>query len=401
MAATAGQLQGSVGTIRRKYEETHPWISFEIDLRKLSHLTWLLLGEAESKCQHVAGVPLRPEVARQLSAVYLSKGVHGTTSIEGNTLSEDEVLRRVEGDLPLPPSLEYLGRELDNIIKACNDIVADVIERVPMELTRGRLEHFNALVLDGLDLEEGVVPGRMRDHSVAVAKYRGAPAEDCAHLIDRMCGWLNGLKIDDEDLTFTLAILKAILAHLYIAWIHPFGDGNGRVARLIEFQLLVQAGIPIPAAHLLSDFYNKTRDAYYRELDRTSRPPYPVERFIHYAIRGFVDELREQLDVIREEQLRVTWENFVHDQFRDADTPARRRQKHIVLDLTEHKKPMPASKLPELSPRVAVGYAGKSAKTVSRDINDLEKRKLIRRTRGGLVANVDLIRAFLPPRAEQ
>ena len=43
---------------------------------------------------------------------------------------------------------------------------------------------------------------------------------------------------------------------------------------------MVQAGVPIPAAHLLSDFYNKTRDAYYRALDRTSRPPYPVDQFI-------------------------------------------------------------------------------------------------------------------------
>jgi Fic family protein len=331
----------------------------------------------------------------------LSKGVHGTTSIEGNTLSETQVLQRVTGKLPLPPSLEYLGREVDNILKACNEIVDDLVSRRPMELTRQRLEHFNRLVLDGLELDEGVVPGRIRTHPVGVLRYKAPPAEDAGYLLDRMCTWLNQLSIDDGVLTFPVAILKAILAHLYIAWIHPFGDGNGRTARLIEFQLLIQAGIPLPAAHLMSDFYDKTRDNYYRELANTSRPPYSIERFIHYAVQGFVDELREQLETIRAEQLRVTWENFVHEEFRDTDTPAKRRQKHIVLDLTDRGQPVPRSKLPELSPRVALGYAGRGVKTISRDVNELLARGLIRKVPGGLVANVDQIRAFLPLRAQE
>src|SRR5215813_9917910 len=110
----------------RSYEQSHPWITFELRLTRLTHKTWLLLGEAESKCQHIAGVPLRPAVASRLHEIYLSKGVHGTTSIEGNTLSEDDVLRRVTGTRDLPPSLAYLGQEVDNIINACNDIIEDV-----------------------------------------------------------------------------------------------------------------------------------------------------------------------------------------------------------------------------------------------------------------------------------
>ncbi|WP_431883455.1 Fic family protein [Micromonospora gifhornensis] len=384
----------------RRYADTHPWITFKVDLTKLSHKTWLLLGEAESKCQHVAGVPLRPAVARRLHEIYLSKGIHGTASIEGNTLSEDEVLQRVTGELKLPPSREYLGREIDNILAACNNILSDVANRRPMELTPARISSFNGQVLSGLELDEGVTPGEIREHQVGVLNYRGAPAEDCEYLMDRMCGWLNQLHIDDEAMTFPLAMLKAILAHLYIAWIHPFGDGNGRTARLIEFQLLIQAGVPVPAAHLLSDFYNKTRDAYYRELARTSRPPYPVERFIDYAVQGFVDELREQLEDIRREQMRVTWENFVHESFNESDTPAKRRQKCIVLDLTERGTPVPANKLPEVSGRLAVMYAGKGSKTISRDVNELVKMQLVRRVRGGLMANMDIIRAFLPLRAE-
>jgi Fic family protein len=381
-----------------QYAHTHPWITFSVDLSMLTHRTWMLLGEAESKCEHVAGVPLRPATADLLNGIYLSKGIRGTTAIEGNTLSEEEVLQRVTKGLNLPPSRDYLGREVDNILVAMNEIVADVAARRPRQLTPERIVRFNEQVLKGLDLDEDVVPGRIRRHSVGVLGYRGAPAEDCEYLLARLCEWLNNLSVDDGSMAFSVAVLKAILAHLYIAWIHPFGDGNGRTARLIEFQLLVQAGVPIPSAHLPSDFYHKTREAYYRELARTSRPPFPVERFIHYALQGFVDELREQLQVIRNEQLRVAWENFVHERFRDHDTPAKRRQKHVVLDLTNSPEPVPASKLPELSPRVAAGYAGKGTKTITRDVNQLVALGLVRRTRRGLVANVETMRAFIPLR---
>ena len=75
----------------RTHEETHPWINFTLDARSLNHTTWLLLGEAVSKMEHVAGVPLGPDAADRLHSVYLAKGVLATTAIEGNTLTEEEV----------------------------------------------------------------------------------------------------------------------------------------------------------------------------------------------------------------------------------------------------------------------------------------------------------------------
>jgi hypothetical protein len=124
-----------------------------------------------------------------------------------------------------------------------------------------------------------------------------------------------------------------------------------------------------------------------------------VEQFIDYGLRGFVDELREQLDMIRREQMNVTWENYVHELFRDMDTPARRRQKHIVLDLPADLQPVSRARLRDLSLRIALGYAGKTSKTVTRDLNWLQEMDLIRRTKGGVIANRQLIQAFLPVRA--
>jgi Fic family protein len=382
----------------REYLGTHPWINFNLDIRRFNHKSWLMFGEAESKCNHIAGIPLRPEVAHKLHVVYLSKGIHGTAAIEGNSLSVDEVEARVEGGLTLPPSREYLGTEIDNIVDACNDIVNDIIKGQPQVLTPDRIKEFNRRILNDLPLKEGVVPGAVRDHSVGVASYRGAPAEDCEYLLEELCTWLasfDQLIEEHEELRFALVVLKAVLAHLYIAWIHPFGDGNGRTARLIEFELMVQAGIPLPAAHLLSDHYNRTREMYYLELDKTSRGEFPIEPFVQYALRGFVDELREQLGMIRESQMEVTWENYVHSFFHDQETPAKRRQKHLVLDMPVGEV-VPFGKLRDVSSRIMSEYNTKTSKTVSRDVNALVRGRLLRRVKGGLIANRDVIKAFLP-----
>ena len=89
---------------KRKYQETHPWLTFSVSLDQAPPEFWMLLGEIQSKCMHVAGVPLLPEIAHEFYSIYLAKGAQGTTAIEGNTLSEEEVLKRVHGTLKLPES---------------------------------------------------------------------------------------------------------------------------------------------------------------------------------------------------------------------------------------------------------------------------------------------------------
>ena len=95
-----------------------------------------------------------------------------------------------------------------------------------------------------------------------------------------------------------------ILAYQFVT-IHPFPDGNGRTARLIEFHILFANGIPLPAAHLLSDHYNLTRAGYYRELAKASASGGDLLPFIRYALRGFLDGIREQIGRIRDQGITV------------------------------------------------------------------------------------------------
>jgi len=105
----------------RTYKRTHHWITFKADLTKAPASFWMSLGEAQSKCEHIAGVPLQPSTVKELKKMYLAKGLLATTAIEGNTLSEEEILELVDGKLELPPSKEYLAQEVKNIIDTCND----------------------------------------------------------------------------------------------------------------------------------------------------------------------------------------------------------------------------------------------------------------------------------------
>jgi Fic family protein len=361
------------------------------------------LGEALSKCDHVADVPLPPAVAQQLHQVYLAKGIHATTQIEGNTLSEDEVIARVQGNLELPESQKYLGQEIDNVLAASNLVLDELVKGNGMKLDRQRIEWFNAKILDRLPVDEGVVPGRIRTDSVVVGGgiYRGAPAEDCEFLVDELCNWLNEMVADTAGSPWErpMHIIRAVLAHLYLAWIHPFGDGNGRTARLVEYQLLAEAGFPSPACHLLSNYYNRTRQLYYQVLRETSmNPPYCVEKFVSYALRGFVEELREQLNTIQGHQLGLVWYTFVHDADLGTGTETVNRRRELALSLPNTPQFTPISKVSRLTPNLAAAYAKKTPKTVTRDVNALLDAGLLVRQGNAVRPFIERMLAFLPPR---
>ncbi|MGH9802592.1 MAG: Fic family protein, partial [Blastocatellia bacterium] len=187
---------------------------------------------------------------------------------------------------------------------------------------------------------------------------------------------------------------------LYLAWIHPFGDGNGRAARLLEFQILIGSGIPAPAAHLLSNHYNQTRAEYYRQLDQAHRAGGDAIPFILYAVSGFADGLRAQLKVIRDQQWDVAWRNFIHESFKDKTSPLAERQRWLALDLSQRAEPVPFSGLAEISPRIAKAYANKTDYTLRRDVEKLLEMELIRKEKDGYQTNKELILAFLPAKAE-
>jgi Fic family protein len=386
----------------RAYEQSHPWINFKAtDVNDVLPQHWMMLGEARSKCEHLAGAPLKPDVAEELYGVTLVKGALATTAIEGNTLSEDQVRGIFEGSYKAPPSRRYQEQEVRNVLDALGDLDRRILVGEDIAITPELICEFNRQILKGTHYREGVVPGVIRTEPVVVGGYRAAPAEDCAYLVEQLADWLNGpiFVHNDPEIQFALTLAKAVYAHLYIAWIHPFGDGNGRTARLLEFLILARCGtVPIPAAHLLSNHYNLTRDRYYDELALSSKRQSTLG-FLAYAIEGFIDGIRATIGMVREHQLAVAWVNYVHERFvAQPNTNAAARQRSLVLAMSTHGA-VKREDLEGLTPKLAKLYAAAGPRTLSRDLNTLKKLGLIRQVKGGYRAQSKIVEAFLPPTA--
>lgn len=342
-------------------------------------------------------------MAKELWRVALVKGAQATTAIEGNTLSEDQVAGIMDGTFEAPPSRAYQQREVQNVIDVLQSIDSQLIEGDdPPVITKALICEYNRRILAGTEYEDHVEPGQVRTVSVTVGKYRGAPAEDCDFLLDKLANWLESdvFRSPDQETRFALAVMCAVYAHLYLAWIHPFGDGNGRTARMLEFLILARCGlVPLPAAHLLSNHYNLTRDQYARELARASRETTSLN-MLAYAIQGFVDGLREQIALVRAEQLDVTWINHVHEtmgQF--PSTATRDRQRSLVLAMAETTL-YTRRELEELTPKLASLYAVAGDRMIGRDLNKLKSVGLVQNVGRRWMSNSRIVEAFLPPMAE-
>ena len=81
---------------------THDFIRFPPTVGNLTPKGWLLLGEIQSKVEQLKDLPIPPGESSNLRRVYLIKGAHSTTAIEGNSFSEEEVAKIVGKEMEAP-----------------------------------------------------------------------------------------------------------------------------------------------------------------------------------------------------------------------------------------------------------------------------------------------------------
>jgi len=383
--------------------QNYPHIPFQKNWR-LDEGTIFMLGQSESIVQAISSAPIKPEYRKLLLAVSLRKGAQATTAIEGNTLSEEEVARIDEGE-KLPPSKEYLQIEVRNVIDALNQIRTEVIaEDKTFILSRELIERFNHFV--GKDLGEHFqgMPGKFRasGHNVVVGTYRPPLGEDVAPLMLRFCEWMKEtFRHKEGKQSFPEQVLQAIVAHVYLAMIHPFGDGNGRTARLIEFYILLRAGLPDIASHILSNHYNDTRQEYYRQLDLCVRER-DLSGFIKYAVLGFRDGLRGVLDFVQKNLLEMSWHKFIYDVLDSKKATGKsraivKRRRTLALQFPVDRWHTPDD-LVVSSGILAKEYARLSSTTLMRDLAELERLELIVKDKDKFKGNIEIMHGYMPMR---
>lgn len=380
-------------------------MAFDDELaHRYRHLTFCKYWDLDANLQYLLGgcgaivdairqSPLQPEYRTNMLRVSLIKGAQATTAIEGNTLTTSEVQKVAEG-ASLPPSKQYQEREVRNILDAMNEILqavavdgsgalisADLIKRFHRSVGRELGEHFDA------------IPGQFRTDSRVVGPYQCPQPEHVAELVTRLCDWLpEEFGYATNKQTFADAVIQAIVTHVYLEWIHPFGDGNGRTGRLLEFYILLRAGNPDIGSHILSNFYNETRPEYYRQLDQASRTR-DLTAFLRYAIQGYHDGLKQVMGTIAGSHIQVAWRYLVHSKF--AERPYRKktvfkRRRRLAFAIEPGKKLLP-EEIMMLTPDLAREYAALSPRTLIRDLDELNQMDIVNEDKGRYELNLELL----------
>jgi len=184
-----------------------------------------------------------------------------------------------------------------------------------------------------------------------------------------------------------------------VEWIHPFGDGNGRTGRLLEFYILLRAGNPDIASHILSNFYNLTRAEYYRQLSKAYSER-QLTSFIAYAVQGYRNGLQDSLRTIQDSQFEMAWRTLIYDRFAERRYRKRnvfKRRRDLMLAMPADRE-LSTEDLFVLTPRLAGEYSNLSRRTLLRDLAVLSEMELITESSGQYKANTGLLRQQMPIR---
>lgn len=361
---------------------------------ELSDSSWLLLGQCEAYINAINNTPILPHHYAELMNVALLKGAQATTAIEGNTLSDEEIQKMMKGQ-NLPPSKEYQEIEVRNILDALNVLLHEVVEdKVDHIISIELIKRFHKMV--GKDLGEhfAAIPGQLRNNEVIVGTYRCPDHKDVSILLDRFCRWIKEeFRFGQKVQSFGDILIQAMVSHVYIEWIHPFSDGNGRTGRLLEFYTLLRGGNPDIASHILSNYYNLTRPEYYRQIEK-ARENRDLTCFIDYALLGFRDGLEQTLRIIQISQFENTWQKLVYDKFDMIRSSTRedvfKRQRTLALEFP-FDKGLSISEISILTVQLAKVYANVSEKTIRRDIEKLIELELVKKDEDKYFANTGIL----------
>lgn len=198
--------------------------------------------------------PLPPEVVGKLKEYFDVEWTHHSTAIEGNTLTLPETAVVLAhgitiGGKSLREHLEVVGH------KKAIDFV-EALAQLDRPLTEDDLRQIHRLVVEGLDY---ATPGQYRTGDIFIrgSRYEPPPPQEVPRRMRAFIEWLNQAEVPALH-----PVAVAARAHRELVTIHPFVDGNGRTARLLQNLLLMRRGFP-PAVLRLEE-----RPEYLRALEQ-------------------------------------------------------------------------------------------------------------------------------------
>lgn len=326
-------------------------------------------------CNALKELPILPEQAQEFEQELTRRSIFSTAAIEGNPLNEEEVAEIINNQAE-KEFREVKEREIKNLQKAY-EVIADMQPETAFDLSEHFIKGIHQLVADKLQYDS-CVPGYYRNYIVKVGdKEHGGTAtppkclKDIQNLMAEYIVWFNA-----DGIRNLPPVIRAALAHYHLALIHPFGDGNGRTARLVEAAVLRSAGIKyLPT--MLSNYYYREIDSYFIAFSRCRKSKdNDLTPFIHFVLKGAVESLHE---VNRRITLHIR-KSALTGYFQSLRTSRKinSRQQELLALLLEapEDQVITASRLQSELPYRTL-YAAVSDRTARRDLTKLLALKLV------------------------
>lgn len=214
----------------------------------------------------------------------LARAVRGSNSIEGYNVTAEDAIAAVEGEEPLDADREAWLAVTG--YRAAMTFVLQLIKDPNFIYSEGFIRSLHFIMVQH-DLSKN--PGNWRPGTVYVrdeAKnevvYEGPEVEMVPGLIEELVEYLN----DDEDCPH--AFVKGAMAHLNLVMIHPFSDGNGRMARGLQTLVLGREGILEPEFSSIEEYLGRNTQDYYNVLAQTGegswRPKNDTRTWIRFNL---------------------------------------------------------------------------------------------------------------------
>ncbi|HEV2791165.1 MAG TPA: Fic family protein, partial [Solirubrobacterales bacterium] len=193
-----------------------------------------------------------------LRRLSFARAVQASNSIEGYDASLDDVVAAVDGE----PTVGA-DNETEEALTGYRDAMTYVLQIADdetMAIDEGLLKGLHFMMLKH-NLDKN--PGRWRPGAIFVRRaatgetmYEGPPAAAVPGLISEMLEQL--AEEDDQHV-----LVKAAMAHLNLVMIHPFSDGNGRMARCLQTLVLARDRIVAPVFSSIEEFLGRNTQTYY------------------------------------------------------------------------------------------------------------------------------------------
>ena len=252
------------------------------ELLPLEHEVLGQIGEIRKSLKYALGRPAKWYGSLRRST--FARAIRGSNSIEGFNVSAEDALAAVEGVEPTDAEAEtwHAIKGYRNAMTYILQLAHDPHFSYDESLFRGL--HF---IMLSYDLSKN--PGRWRPGPISVideAKrervYEGPDAEIIPGLVKELTSWLQ------SGNNHVHAIVRAAMAHLNLTMIHPFSDGNGRMARCLQTLVLAREGILEPEFCSIEEYLGRNTPTYYQVLAEVGQgswhPENDARKWIRFSL---------------------------------------------------------------------------------------------------------------------